>query len=206
MRLMLIWSHRKSPPAPSFPNFYSCLFQFSWRLKQMESVVDGPSVNESFFGGGGRGERCNISSQTIAPPLQRWWPSTPRQRSRKTQRTNPSREKSSRKMATCGGRQGGGRLYSCTPRYSHNGDHTMARRPILCPAVKMKPYSVLCRPSVSLLKTKNKRLSGIETYSLLCALAVDGSELNGLSERRELSQRKHTVIDSRPVKWAKSTI
>lgn len=32
----------------------------------------------------------------------------------------------------------------------------MAPRPILCPAVKMKPYSVLCRPSVSLLKPKNK--------------------------------------------------
>lgn len=28
--------------------------------------------------------------------------------------------------------------------------------PILYPAVKMKPYSVLCRPSVSLLKPKNK--------------------------------------------------
>lgn len=40
---------------------------------------------------------------------------------------------------------------------SHNGDHTMARRPILCPAVKKRsPYSFLCRPSASLLNAKNK--------------------------------------------------
>lgn len=66
-------------------------------------------------------------------------------------------------------RQARDRLYYWTPPYSHNRDHTMACRPILCPAVKMKPYSVLCRPSVSLLKPKNKDRVEANIFIALCS-------------------------------------
>lgn len=62
----------------------------------------------------------------------------------------------------------GKRLYYWTTLYSYNRDHTMACRPILCPAVKMKPYSVLCRPSVSLLKPKNKDWLQQNIFIALC--------------------------------------
>lgn len=134
----------------SSSNFYFCPLQFSWRLKQME-FSDWLQWMNRFEGG----RRRNISSQTIAPPLQKWWPSTAWQRSRKPRGQIHFRNHHGKSCWLCA-RTARDRLDYWTPPYSHNRDHTMASRPILCPAVKMKPYSALCRPSVSLLKPKNK--------------------------------------------------
>lgn len=145
---------------------------------------------------GGR-VRHNISSQTIATPLQKRWPSNAwRARQPRTPRTNPfqkiiTEKKKSRGGHVCG--QARDRLYYWTPPYSHNRDHTMARWPILCPAVKMKPYSVLCRPSVSLLKPKNKGWVEQNIFIALCSrcrwLRAEWDLWKGESP----SQRKHAA-------------